>query len=338
MTTIDTRPEAGGHPRRAHPVGTCTDRCRQLGDHHRPQADRAPVHRVQPGRRARRGGGGRAARARPHRPRSATLSSGSIDQLFSLFRVGLIVLAVLPLALGLCVAVVPLQLGARALAFPRMAMLGFWSWLAGGILMIIAYAATAAPAVATCTWSTSTSTGLGLCAIGLVLAATSRRHVGAHDPGARHAHQPHAAVRLVGARRRRRDGDHDERALRHPRARRRRPPLRPAGVRRQQGHQPVAGLRLHHAGDLRVRRARCSASCSMSSPRSPTGASRCAASPSSASAVAGSAVLGAVTQLRHDVTWHGEQARRLHPGRRCRTRCSTSCRSSVCWWCCSSVR
>ncbi len=60
---------SGGRPWRAHSVGTCPHRCRQLGDQHRPQADRAPVHRVQPARRPRGGGGGRAARARPHRSR-----------------------------------------------------------------------------------------------------------------------------------------------------------------------------------------------------------------------------------------------------------------------------
>src|SRR4051812_12118611 len=78
-------------------------------------------------------------------PDSSLLSAGSIDQLFSLFRVGLVVLAVVPLALGVCVAIVPLQLGARAMAFPRMAMLGFWTWLAGGVLMIVAYARNGGP-------------------------------------------------------------------------------------------------------------------------------------------------------------------------------------------------
>ena len=39
--------------------------------------------------------------------------------------------AVLPLVLGMVVAVVPLQLGARSIAFPRLAATGFWLWLTG---------------------------------------------------------------------------------------------------------------------------------------------------------------------------------------------------------------
>ena len=54
---------------------------------------------------------------------STTLGSGSIDQLLSLGRVGLAFFAVLPIVLGLALAVVPLQLGARSLAFPRLCLL-----------------------------------------------------------------------------------------------------------------------------------------------------------------------------------------------------------------------
>ena len=45
--------------------------------------------------------------------------------------------AALPLALALCVAIVPLQLGSRSIAFPRLAALGFWLWLGGLILNIV---------------------------------------------------------------------------------------------------------------------------------------------------------------------------------------------------------
>ena len=52
----------------------------------------------------------------------------SVSQLFDAQRVGLVFGAALPLALALCVAIVPLQLGARAIAFPRLATIGFWLW------------------------------------------------------------------------------------------------------------------------------------------------------------------------------------------------------------------
>ncbi len=65
---------------------------------------------------------------------------GAWAQLLDAQRVVLIFGAMLPLSLGLAIAVVPLQLGARALAFPRLAMAGMWMWLGGLILAIVALA------------------------------------------------------------------------------------------------------------------------------------------------------------------------------------------------------
>lgn len=59
-------------------------------------------------------------------------------QLLDAQRVGLIFGTMLPLALGLAIAVVPLQLGDRALAFPRLAMAGLWIWFGGLILAVVA--------------------------------------------------------------------------------------------------------------------------------------------------------------------------------------------------------
>jgi heme/copper-type cytochrome/quinol oxidase subunit 1 len=76
---------------------------------------------------------------------SVTLGTNSLDQLFSIYRVGLVFFAVLPVMLGLAVAVVPLQLGARALAFPRLAAAGFWAWFFGMALIIVSIAANGGP-------------------------------------------------------------------------------------------------------------------------------------------------------------------------------------------------
>ncbi|HEY0518968.1 MAG TPA: cbb3-type cytochrome c oxidase subunit I [Ilumatobacteraceae bacterium] len=73
------------------------------------------------------------------------LDANSIPQLFALYRIGLVFAVVVPLLLGLAIAVVPLQLGARALAFPRLAAAGFWTWLAGIVLVIISIAANGGP-------------------------------------------------------------------------------------------------------------------------------------------------------------------------------------------------
>jgi heme/copper-type cytochrome/quinol oxidase subunit 1 len=60
----------------------------------------------------------------------------ALPQLFSLYRVVLTFGVVVPLGLGMAVAVVPLQLGARAIAFPRLAAAGFFIWLVGTGLVI----------------------------------------------------------------------------------------------------------------------------------------------------------------------------------------------------------
>ena len=59
----------------------------------------------------------------------ALIDEGSLLQLFVAFRIALVFGALVPLLLGLAVAVVPLQVGARSLAFPRLAAAGFWAWL-----------------------------------------------------------------------------------------------------------------------------------------------------------------------------------------------------------------
>lgn len=76
---------------------------------------------------------------------SVTLNANSITQLFAIHRVGLAFFVVVPIMLGLAVAVVPLQLGARSLAFPRLAAAGFWAWFFGMVLIIISIASNGGP-------------------------------------------------------------------------------------------------------------------------------------------------------------------------------------------------
>lgn len=76
---------------------------------------------------------------------TTTLNANSITQLFAINRVGLAFFVVLPLMLGLAVAVVPLQLGARSLAFPRLAAAGFWAWFFGVVLIVISIASNGGP-------------------------------------------------------------------------------------------------------------------------------------------------------------------------------------------------
>jgi heme/copper-type cytochrome/quinol oxidase subunit 1 len=63
-----------------------------------------------------------------------------LSELFTAFRVGIVELVAFPLLLGIAVHVVPLQLGARALAFPRATAAGMWAWIGGIVLLVIALA------------------------------------------------------------------------------------------------------------------------------------------------------------------------------------------------------
>lgn len=75
----------------------------------------------------------------------AILHRNAVAQLVSLYQFGLVFLVVVPLLLGLGIAVVPLQVGARSIAFPRAAALSLWGWLVGSGLVIGAYAANGGP-------------------------------------------------------------------------------------------------------------------------------------------------------------------------------------------------
>jgi len=66
------------------------------------------------------------------------IDASSLLQVFQAHRVGLVFAALIPLTLGLAIAVVPLQLGARQIAFPRVALTGCYAWLGGLVLTLAA--------------------------------------------------------------------------------------------------------------------------------------------------------------------------------------------------------
>lgn len=71
--------------------------------------------------------------------------TAAMPQLFAGFRVGLVFGVGIPLLVGLTVAIVPLQLGSRSLAFPRVAQTGFWAWAIGLVLVVVALANNGGP-------------------------------------------------------------------------------------------------------------------------------------------------------------------------------------------------
>jgi len=102
---------------------------------------------------------------------SISLDTDSLGQLFSLFRVGLVFMVVVPLALGVAVAIVPLQVGSKTLSFPKAAALGMWTWLVGTGLVIGAYADNGGPGGGSESSVDLFLAGLGLAVLGLLILA-----------------------------------------------------------------------------------------------------------------------------------------------------------------------
>lgn len=77
---------------------------------------------------------------------TVVVSSAAIAQLSSLASLGVVFLAVVPLWLGLATYLVPLQVGAHSIAFPRAAAAGYWGYLLGAGLLLGSYAIDGGPA------------------------------------------------------------------------------------------------------------------------------------------------------------------------------------------------
>lgn len=66
-------------------------------------------------------------------------SAARQSAIFSVYQVGLIFLFLVPLLIGLAIYIVPRQIGADSLVFPRAGFGAFWGWLVGGVLFIVAW-------------------------------------------------------------------------------------------------------------------------------------------------------------------------------------------------------
>ncbi|MFM7262650.1 MAG: cbb3-type cytochrome c oxidase subunit I, partial [Acidimicrobiales bacterium] len=73
------------------------------------------------------------------------LPGDAVPQLLALFRYLLVFGALAPFMIGIAVAVVPMQVGSRAIAFPRLAQFGFWAWDLGSVLVIVSLVANGGP-------------------------------------------------------------------------------------------------------------------------------------------------------------------------------------------------
>lgn len=75
-------------------------------------------------------------RAQLARPANNIVSPRVYDQLFTIHGSGMIYLVVTPVAIGLGVYLVPLQLGAPVIAAPRVTLAGYWLYLLGAVTIL----------------------------------------------------------------------------------------------------------------------------------------------------------------------------------------------------------
>jgi cytochrome c oxidase subunit 1 len=68
-------------------------------------------------------------------PGMQVMSRQTYNELFTMHGTTMIYLFVMPIALALGVYLVPLQIGAKEISRPRLALAGMWIWLAGGLTM-----------------------------------------------------------------------------------------------------------------------------------------------------------------------------------------------------------
>jgi cytochrome c oxidase subunit 1 len=78
-------------------------------------------------------------------PDSKFLSPEAYDQVFTMHATTMIFLFVMPMWTGFGNYLVPLMIGARDMAFPRINQLGYWLFLAGGLLLTVSFLFGAAP-------------------------------------------------------------------------------------------------------------------------------------------------------------------------------------------------
>jgi cytochrome c oxidase subunit 1 len=81
------------------------------------------------------------------RPRYDFLGPDTFNQLFTMHGTTMVFFVGMPLLIGVGNYMVPLMIGARDMAFPRLNALGFWATLFGGLLVYFSFATGGAPAI-----------------------------------------------------------------------------------------------------------------------------------------------------------------------------------------------
>src|SRR5437764_11883016 len=80
-------------------------------------------------------------------PRYGFLGPDPFNQLFTMHGTTMVFFVGMPILIGIGNYLVPLQIGARDMAFPRLNAMGFWLTLLGGLLLYSSFFTGGAPAV-----------------------------------------------------------------------------------------------------------------------------------------------------------------------------------------------
>jgi cytochrome c oxidase subunit I+III len=79
------------------------------------------------------------------RPDAGVLSADLYNQIFTMHGTTMMFLFAVPIMLGLAIYFVPLQVGARAIAFPRLVAYGYWMFIFGGLFLFTMFAINTGP-------------------------------------------------------------------------------------------------------------------------------------------------------------------------------------------------
>jgi cytochrome c oxidase subunit 1 len=111
-------------------------------------------------------------------PRYDFIGPDAFNQLFTMHGTTMVFFMGMPILIGIGNYIVPLQIGARDMAFPRLNAFGFWVSLLGGLLVYSSYATGGAPAIGWFAYAPLTeptfarSAAVDLWALGLIVSGT----------------------------------------------------------------------------------------------------------------------------------------------------------------------
>jgi cytochrome c oxidase subunit 1 len=78
-------------------------------------------------------------------PESTVVGADAYNQMFTMHGTTMVFLVLMPLAAAMFNFLIPLMVGARDVAFPRLNAFSFWTWFFGAILLNLAFFVNQAP-------------------------------------------------------------------------------------------------------------------------------------------------------------------------------------------------